>query len=217
MMLNLANDTTINVDGERRDAMVVMGQVLLDEGYESTFVAGMLGNIQREGSFGQFEFAGNQSYLQYFINYHDYRNRFSGRQIHNVDVTPQELYEITSNSPNATNIFGLGIAQWTHISRFFPLVNLYIGVTGGGQRRITRDEAVEAETLMMIQELGENGTHNAVYRNWRTANIDALDLENAAFDAAHRLCLGYFIPADAQTKAVQRGNDARAILRVMMS
>jgi len=222
MMENLANDTTLIVSSNRRNAMTIMGQALLDEGYEPAFVAGMLANIMSEGSFGLFEnsnysnIANRPAYFQYFIDNHNYAERLSNRVIYDVDITPNELYEITSNSPNQTNIFGLGVAQWTHVSRFFPLVRLYIETSGGGSRRITRAEVIEAETRMMIWELGIGGSHHRVYRDWQSANSN-INSEEAAFNAAHILCLRYLIPLQAQVKAIQRGNDARVIFRIMTS
>ena len=224
MMENIARDTTLEVqDVARRISMVTMGQALLNEGHEPAFVAGMLANIMREGSFGQFEnsnYATNPAampqYLRYFVDNHNYTERFSNRYIYDLDITPNELYEITSNSPNTENIFGLGVVQWTHVSRFFPLLQLYIEATGGGARRITRAEVIESEMLMMIRELREGGSHNFIYRDWHLANSN-VNSEDAAFNAAHILCLRYLIPRDVQTKAIQRGNDARAIFRIMIS
>ena len=89
-------------------------------------------------------------------------------------------------------------------------------MSGGGARRITRAEVIEAETHMMILELGEGGTHNSIYRDWQATSSNT-NSEDDALNAAHMLCLRYLIPDDAQSKAVQRGNDARAILRIMLS
>lgn len=229
MMNNLASDTTLAVESPaRRTAMVTMGRELLNRGYEPTFVAGMLANIMREGSFGQFEFANsqvsaNQDYLQHFVANHSYFSRFSGRQIHHIDVTLQELRDIVATATgaaNRVNIFGLGIVQWTSRDRFFSLLDFYTQVSGGNGR-ITQDQVTRAEILQMAHELesGQGTGGILAYRShlptaWRARNAD-LTSEAAAGDAGYLITRAYTRPAGQATRAPQRRNDAIDILRIM--
>ena len=50
MMDNIARDRTLPASDARREAMVIMGDVLLNAGFEPAFVAGMLANIMSEGN-----------------------------------------------------------------------------------------------------------------------------------------------------------------------
>lgn len=221
-MRKLANDTTLPVGYMRRYSMVLMGQALIDAGFDLAFTAGMLGNIQREGSFGEFEGAGSQPYLQYFIANHDYLIRFHRKQIHRIDITLQELYNITYNSPNQANIFGLGIIQWTNRPRFFALIENYMDAVGGNGR-ITEAQVVEAETRLMIEELrsgehtvGPNVPNGSILLDiWRERNVGNLDTENAVKDAAYLITAAYARPKNAEQKAIQRKEDAANIYRII--
>ena len=227
MMNNVANDATLRIESaDRREAMVVVGRTLLANGYEPAFAAGMMANVMREGNFGQFEGAGNQAYLQYFITNHNYVTRFSRQHLYNVDITLQELRRMTENAPNPTNIFGLGILQWTNRPRFFSLLNQY-EIVSGGTGRITRDQVVEAETRQMMLELPGHGMHTGPHpigggwgfnlpAFWRTHNQGNLLSEQAAGHAGELITLAYTRPAQTQDRAFTRKNDAIDIFRVMM-
>jgi hypothetical protein len=184
----------------------------------------MLANIMREGSFGQFEIAGDQRYLQYFINNHDYVNRFSRKYIYDADVTIKELYDMARSRPSgAENVFGLGVIQWTDQSRFFHLLEEYERVSGG-TGRITLEQVIEAESQMMIQEL-RSGSHTSgrdvprfsyLPDIWRVENAGNLNSAEAARSAASMITRNYLKPSNAATKAVTRGEDAVSIFDIMM-
>ncbi|MCL1885084.1 MAG: phage tail tip lysozyme [Defluviitaleaceae bacterium] len=233
MMGNIAHDTTLDVSAGRRHSMTIMGQVLLNEGYEPAFVAGMLANIMREGSFGEFERSGTdaqiadwQGYMRYFVDNHDYRNRFSGRLISDVDATLLEVYNMITNAPqtgmNANNIFGIGIVQWTNRPRIIPLMQTYRSVAGDG--RISAGQVVEAETLFMVNELA-SGQHvggwggvawgSDLREVWRERNGD-VDNETAAGDAGYIITRLYTRPGHAADRAAQRRTDAINIFRIMV-
>jgi len=244
-MMDRLKNSNITTNAERLDSMNIMGRVLFENGYEPAFVAGVLSNILGEGSFGQFEFAGNQPYLQYFINNHDYRARFAGRQIFNVNITPQQLHTITFNSPmlipggnpnnyddrlpNFTNIFGLGLIQWTNRPRFFRLLEFYNEQTDGGNRRITRPEVVTAETRMLLWDFdtGEevtrivmrDGSVVPIYADipnaWRVRNGNQIDSEAAARDAAIIITRALVRPPNTVATADTRAEDAARIYRIM--
>ena len=232
MMENLARDTTLRVPSdERRHSMVVMGQTLLNEGYEPAFVAGMLANIMREGSFGQFEssnYVTNPSampqYLRYFVDNHDYGNRFSNRVITDIDASLIEIYNMVLNAPghgDSDNIFGLGVFQWTNRPRILPLLRNYRAVAG--DRGITLAQVEEAEIKQMISELA-SGQHvggwggvpwGADLRSvWRSRNND-IDTVAAAGDAGYIITRLYTRPREQAMRASQRRTDAIDIFHVM--
>jgi hypothetical protein len=222
MMDNLVRDTSLPIESdERRNSMVVMGRTLLNEGYEPAFVAGMLGNIMREGSFGQFErdWGGPiQAYLRFVPNY---GTEYSNQNItsKNLSTVRNLLLELQSQNWN-NGKFGLGCIQWTDI-RTLALVDVYLEVTGGSNS-INFEQVARAEGLMVSRELRnpplpDISDYRLIYPNWQSANNSKLSAEDAAYDAGHRLCMNYLIPNDRVTKAVQRGNDAKAIYNVMTS
>ena len=55
MIENLKNDTSLGLTSTKKTAMLTAAERLLSEGYEVEFVAGVLGNIQAEGTPGVFE------------------------------------------------------------------------------------------------------------------------------------------------------------------
>lgn len=61
MLDNLKNDTSLGLSADKKAAMLVAAERLLNENYEVEFVAGVLGNIQNEGTPGKFE-------SSYYIN-----------------------------------------------------------------------------------------------------------------------------------------------------
>ena len=245
MMSNVARDITLPVESEeRRFAMVTLGQALLDKGYEPAFVAGMMANIMREGSFGQFENSNYQTnpqhmpgYLRYFVDNHNYTERFSNKIITDVDATLQEIYDMASNSPghdsspNQANIFGIGIIQWTHRTRNLPLIRAYMVAAGNG--RLTREQMISVEIARMVSEIGDRGMRGHIgtgeripgrlhipwYTDlpdfWRQNNND-IDSEEAARSAGYMITRAYARPRDAANKAFIRGDDAVLIYRVML-
>jgi hypothetical protein len=218
---------------QRREDMVTVGRVMHAQGYELSFIAGMLANIMNEGSFGQFEFVDSRRpYFEYFVNNHNYATRFSGQLIHNIeDLTTNELYNIVTNSPNYTspsgNIFGLGILQWTNAPRHVPLLEQYQSASGGG--RITDAQAVvEAETNHLLSEI-RSGDHNSngtwrgvtvatgrnLYTAWRNAHSENLNSETAARNAGYVITHGLIRPADTASAAAARANDAALIYDIL--
>jgi hypothetical protein len=222
MMDKLNRDRTLPVESdERRNAMVRMGRVMASAGYEPAFIAGMLGNVQHEGNVGQFErdWGGTaQAYLRLIPNY--------GAEYCNQNITSKNLVTVRNLLLNLQGLnwnngkFGLGCIQWTG-ERTLHLVNTYLEVTGGNDF-ITLIQATLAEGLMIIRELGEApkpgiANYRRIHSGWRAANSSNINSADAAYDAGHRLCMSYLIPTDTSAKAIQRGNAARTIFRIMMS
>ena len=70
----------------KRKTMSIIGTLLLNKGYEASFVAGILGNIYHEGNIGMFEssaYISNPSaepqYLKYKDDLYSYRTKYSGK------------------------------------------------------------------------------------------------------------------------------------------
>ena len=46
-------------------------------------------------------------------------------------------------------------------------------------------------------------------------NASNLNSENAAFDAASKICIKYEVPSEKEKKAIERGNTAKQIYLIM--
>ena len=233
MVNNIINATHLG-SPTRRNTMATIAGDLLNNGHDPAFVAGMLGNVQGEGDFGQFENTTNppgasQSYMRYMIENHDYMNRFNQRHIYSptVGATLEELLtiingRIAATGNNNVNMFGLGALQWTNGSRIRHLVENYIAIAGSN--RITRAQVIQAELLTLREQLAGRGNHTGpspywgadLTATWRSNNANRLGTEVAARDAAALLTFNFLRPANEETQAVLRGNNAVELLRIMM-
>lgn len=79
--------------------MAIIGTLLLNNKYEPSFVAGVLGNILHEGSIGKFESSNyvfnpnaKPSYLKYMDSIYSYRNKYSGKCV--TEVSLKELIKL---------------------------------------------------------------------------------------------------------------------------
>ena len=206
MMTNVLNDTTLRVESpERRISMVILGHEMLNLGYEPAFTAGMMANIMREGSFGQFEAANrnptnNPAYMEHFVRYHDYFRQFQQRNIINFNLN--DIYAMSlRRSHQSANIFGIGIAQWTHRERHLPLLQSYMELSSDG--RITRENVIQVELERLISEIdgynlnGHRGMVEVdrrvnmpwntpdIRQYWRSQNPNGLNNVAAANSAAY--------------------------------
>ncbi|SFR98389.1 hypothetical protein SAMN05661086_03060 [Anaeromicropila populeti] len=93
MLDNLDKDTSLKLSDDKKAAILVAGEKLLNEGYEAEFVAGVLGNIMNEGEAGKFESSNYSSepkskpdYLIYMDNHFNYGENFSGQNISEVGI-----------------------------------------------------------------------------------------------------------------------------------
>lgn len=209
----------------KKDTLVAMAQVLLDDGYAPAFVAGILGNILVEGDCGRFESSAYVSnpdaqpdYLRYLDENYDYREKYSYKLIYE-GISLQEVYNmILELGPEGANgrgsCFGLGCLQWTSYERIKRLVENYIEVAGDADT-ITLAQVQEAEGMTVSYEL--NNTYRSVYTTWQSENADQNTTE-AAFAAGVIVCVRYGVPVGYNTEEVQntRGALAEAVYNVMM-
>ncbi|NLL06084.1 MAG: peptidoglycan-binding protein [Clostridiaceae bacterium] len=216
MMNNLRNNTSLGLSQEKKDSMIIMGTTLLNEGYEPAFVAGVLSNIQAEGTTGKFESSNYVSnpgdkpdYLVYMDSNYNYRSEFSGKNISEVGIekTYNVLKELERNG--YTGKFGLGSVQWTG-SRTMGLINCYIEVCGKDGYP-TKEQCLQAESLFIAREF--NNDYHYVYEKWESQYKNA---DNAAYGAGSIVCTDYEVPTDRFNKAVTRGNNSENIYDVMM-
>lgn len=220
-MIRNLEDSTLS----KKDTLVAMAQVLLDDGYAPAFVAGILGNILVEGDCGRFESSAYISnpdaepdYLVYLDENYDYREKYSYKLIYE-GISLQEVYNmILELGPEGANgrgsCFGLGCLQWTSYERIKRLVENYIEVAGDADT-ITLAQVQEAEGMTVSYEL--NNTYRSVYTTWQSENADQNTTE-AAFAAGVIVCVRYGVPVGYNTEEVQntRGALAEAVYNVMM-
>ena len=217
-----------NLEGStlsKKDTLVAMAEVLLDDGFAPAFVAGILGNILVEGDCGRFESSAYTSnpdakpdYLVYLDENYDYREKYSYKLIYE-GISVKEVYAmILELGPEGANgrgsCFGLGCLQWTSYERIKRLVENYIEVAGDADT-ITLAQVQEAEGMTVSYEL--NNTYRSVYTTWQSENADQNTTE-AAFVAGVIVCVRYGVPVGYNTEAVQntRGALAEAVYNVMM-
>lgn len=217
-----------NLEGStlsKKDTLVAMAQVLLDDGYAPAFVAGILGNILVEGDCGRFESSAYTSnpdakpdYLVYLDENYDYREKYSYKLIYE-GISVKEVYAmILELGPGGANgrgsCFGLGCLQWTSYERIKRLVENYIEVAGDADT-ITLAQVQEAEGMTVSYEL--NNTYRSVYTTWQSENANQNTTE-AAFAAGVIVCVRYGVPVGYNTEEVQntRGALAEAVYNVMM-
>lgn len=220
-MIRNLEDSTLS----KKDTLVAMAQVLLDDGFAPAFVAGILGNIMVEGDCGRFESSAYISnpdaepdYLVYLDENYDYREKYSYKLIYE-GISLQEVYNmILELGPEGANgrgsCFGLGCLQWTSYERIKRLVENYIEVAGDADT-ITLAQVQEAEGMTVSYEL--NNTYRSVYTTWQSENADQNTTE-AAFAAGVIVCVRYGVPVGYNTEEVQntRGGLAEAVYNVMM-
>ena len=217
-----------NLEGStlsKKDTLVAMAEVLLDDGFAPAFVAGILGNILVEGDCGRFESSAYTSnpdakpdYLAYLDENYDYREKYSYKLIYE-GISVKEVYAmILELGPGGANgrgsCFGLGCLQWTSYERIKRLVENYLDVNGNADS-ITLAQVQEAEGMTVSYEL--NNTYRSVYTTWQSENADQNTTE-AAFAAGVIVCVRYGVPVGYNTEDVQntRGALAEAVYNVMM-
>lgn len=117
MLDNLKNDTSLGLSKDKKTAMITAAERLLNDGYEVAFVAGVLGNIQNEGTPGIFESSNysnpskKPSYLKYMDENFDYRRKFSGKSISDVGISAAVALQQKAKASGYKGKFGFGMIQ----------------------------------------------------------------------------------------------------------
>ena len=203
----------------KKETLAIIGQLLFDNGYETAFVAGVLGNINHEASIGLFESSAYIShpedepkYLKYMDQYYSYRTKYSGKLI--TEVSLDELNTLLNKLKNDNwekGKFGLGCVQWTG-ERTLNLFKIYRS-ENNNKDSISFNQATNAEGKLIINEFSND--YKYIYNNWKKENENKINSENAAYNAASKICLNYERPSDMENKAKTRGNTAKKIYKIM--
>ncbi len=210
MLDNIKNDTSLGLSEDKKTAMYMAAERLLNDGYEVEFVAGILGNIQNEGTPGKFESSNysnpdrKPAYLKYMDEHFDYRSKFSGKSITEVGLSATIQLQNSAAASGYAGKFGLGMIQWTG-SRTGKLLQAYQKYTTSDKP--TKEECIKAEVNFMADEL--TGEYARVYTNWKAG-------EKTAGSAGDIVCRQYEIPGDTANQARIRAQNASRIYDVMM-
>ena len=204
---------------DKKETLAIIGQLLFDNGYETAFVAGVLGNINHEANIGLFESSAYIShpedepkYLKYMDQYYLYRTKYSGKLI--TEVSLDELNTLLNKLKNdkwEKGKFGLGCVQWTG-ERTLNLFKIYRS-ENNNKDSISFNQATNAEGKLIINEFSND--YKYIYNNWKKENENKINSENAAYNAASKICLDYERPKDKENKAKTRGNTAKKIYKIM--
>ena len=204
---------------DKKETLAIIGQLLFDNGYETAFVAGVLGNINHEANIGLFESSAYIShpedepkYLKYMDQYYSYRTKYSGKLI--TEVSLDELNTLLNKLKNDNwekGKFGLGCVQWTG-ERTLNLFKIYRS-ENNNKDSISFNQATNAEGKLIINEFSND--YKYIYNNWKKENENKINSENAAYNAASKICLDYERPSDMENKAKTRGNTAKKIYKIM--
>ncbi|WP_432405964.1 phage tail tip lysozyme [Wukongibacter sp. M2B1] len=217
MMDKIAEDTTFDISSKKRNMIVGIGQLLLDNNFKPAFVAGFLANIMEEGKLGQFEssyYKTNPSdkpdYFDYLEENYDYINTYSGENIMDIGIAKTKIISDVSTAHDAKPRigFGLGCVQWTFL-RTKTLVDYYEDVCRSDKP--TLEECYEAEGKMIIHEL-KTGDYSSIYTDWKNAGND-----KDAYEAGRMLCIRYESPASGSAKARKRAELAKEVYNIMIA
>ena len=223
MASNLAKDKTLEVTAEQKTTMLVVGEKMLNKGYEAKFVAGVLANIVSEGGVaGKFESSNYSSnpgkkpeYLKNMDKDFDYTKKYSGKNIREVGIREtvklqEKVSEIKHKDEKGKVIpdqFGLGICQFTG-KRTGDVLGAYQEFYNKtGENHPTKEQCLEIESDFMLKEL-KGKDFNYIYSEWEKG-------EKTAYDAGKLFCKEYEKPADGDIQTAERGNDAEKIYKVM--
>jgi len=217
----LIMDETLGLEPKKKQTLVGIGRSMLEQGFDLAFVAGMLGNIMHEGNAGQFESSNydkepdkKPEYLKKMDEQRRYRQLYSGKSIEGMNLsTVQTLLKILKTAKWVEGRFGIGSAQWTG-ERANTLLTIYKEIAGEVDK-ITFNQILKAEGIMISRELGETGKYKSILDNWKKANAGSIETEQAAYNAGFVLCKQYETPPNSSTKAPIRARYAREIFNVM--
>ena len=204
-------DKGLNVTGSKKTAMITAARELLVKGYDSKFVAGVLGNIQNEGTPGKFESSNYKSnpaakpeYLRYMDANYGYATKCSGRTLSEVGISVASDMSAKAEASGYKGKFGLGMVQWTG-GRATSLIEFY--KTKTSKNNPTESECASIEASYIVKEL--ETSYSYVYKNWKMGQATAAS-------AGDIVCREYERPRYKNTEAVSRAANANEIYKIMM-
>lgn len=202
----------LNVESDKKVAMLTAGKELLQKGYDMRFVAGVLGNIQNEGTPGKFESSAylkkpsnEPSYLVYMDDNFSYRTKYSGKTISEVGVSSAVSLANDAKNSGYKGKFGLGMIQWTG-NRTNNLMDYYRKMASSNNP--DKNECAKIEASFIVHELETD--YKYVYDSWKSGAA-------TAESAGDIVCRKYEVPRDTDNEAVLRSGNARNIYAIMTS
>lgn len=207
----------------RRKTFRSVATALFDARYRPSFVAGILANVQSEGTTGQYEEVSSAYNIRFvnenYIAKDYYRTNLAGQTVMTCGL--QHIEEITTMIKQRTepdfkvgNIYvgcGVGCIQWT-ADRTEKLLEQYRVQAGANANEITLAQAEEAENAMLLAELSSKFYRQHI-KDWAIGCQNDFDSEAAAYAAGFKLCEKY---VEAPSGATSRATLSVDIYNVMM-
>ena len=219
--INNLENSNVSMVVEKKETLVYVANVLLQSGYELSFVAGLLGNIVEEGPAGKFEssyYKKNEppAYIKFINENTDYENLLSGKNISEVGIEETQaflddldaLVQNMSEEDKDLAKFGLGCIQWTG-DRTKELLDCYREVCQGNNYP-TAEQCMQAEARMFINEFQKDS--GKIYTDYNAQYVEKESADKAN-DAGKYLCKNYVKPKVDNSK--ERGNHAENIYNIM--
>ena len=227
--LAMATNENLGKDNISVEMLQYFARELMWEGYEPAFVAGLLGNMLYESSFGGLESSAyslpetKPPYLQYMDELGYMEHEFSGNNIMNLGISAVEslLNRVilhNNENPDEEAKFGIGSIQWTEPDRVAVLLSCYKEVCGENDKP-TEEQCMEAECNCLIGEL--NGDYDAlyhtrygnIYSDWIEKSGENIDMQDVRC-ATEKLFYKYINPGTNTLE--DRVNAAEKIYEIMM-
>ena len=223
MLNNIDKDKSLKLSDDKKTAMLVAGEKLLNKGYEAKFVAGVLGNIISEGTPGLFESScysnldKKPAYLKCMQDDFQYDTKYSGKTIGQVGIketvklqkqasTKQHTMMINGKKKLVKDQFGFGMCQFTG-SRTGEVLEAYKDYYDKtNDNHPTQAKCAEIEANFMVKEL--EGSFKEIYKKWKKG-------DKTVSNAGELICLEYERPYDKKNQASIRADNATAVYNIM--
>ncbi len=199
---------------------VQISLVMIDEGYDEAFVAGVVGNIMGEGACGNFEDANYKKhpenkpdYLEHVSDCIGYMEKYQGHNVTQVDLV-QLYYDavcVAEQCGFARHGFGLGSVQWT-FNRTELLLEYYLAECGYD---VSGEEfQKQLEEYQNASQKGDFSEYEGIYINdrqvrWAEAAYIIHELgEDGLYSKVY--------PAYLEEVSRHPGNDVQTAARIVM-
>lgn len=197
-----------------KETVIGMGRIMLQEGYDAEFVAGMLGNIESEGSAGHLESSNYDTKKPpaYIVklNNHGYSD-YSGKDIGTIGVSQLIAYSHYIHDKCHIGTYGIGCIQWTPWDRHIGLLETYQQMNNNYP---TINECIKTEATYMLYEISPDSKSFSGLMGKVNEKTDKMEGEQEAYKTAVVLCKEYIRPKE--DTSVPRGEMAKKIYRAMM-
>lgn len=225
MLENIDTDKSLKLSDDKKTAILVVSEKLLNKGYDAKFVAGVLGNIMNEGTPGVFESScykdANKKppYLVCMQNDFQYDTKYSGKTIGVVGIKETIKLQKQASKKQHTMIvngekklvhdqFGFGMCQFTG-DRTSKVLKAYKEFYDNNNKNNhpTQAQCAEIEAGFMVNEL-ESSQFKYIYSDWKKG-------DKTASSAGSIICFEYEKPHDTENQASIRADNAKKIYNIM--